>query len=185
MLFFMRRSLVPLLAGILLTACGSSSRAVDATSAAPDYLSAAAHSSTSVSITVVHSAAPGEVAACPTNSPVPSMDTGQYCGPTPAPGNGSGPDGECTGKDFAPPCAPGAVAAGLYYAYTVPGHCDGRIFFDGRSWQSELPPPAEVSPFPVWIRLTAEGRLAFISPGGAVAFDPVPSDASTSPRCRG
>ncbi len=85
------------------------------------------------------------------------------------------------GKESGPPCGPGVVV-GQYYPYTLPGQCDGRIIFDGRTWQSELPPPTEVSPFPVWMGLTATGRLGFISPRGAVGFDPV--GAGPPPPCR-
>ncbi len=108
---------------------------------------------------------------CPTGASVPSMATGSYCGPRPPAGNGLGPDGECTGRESAPPCGPGAVP-GHYYAYTMPGSCSGLVVFDGRRWVSELPPPTPVPAFDVWMRLTSGGALGWISPRGAVGFRP-------------
>jgi hypothetical protein len=108
---------------------------------------------------------------CPVPSREPSMATGQYCGPVPPPGNGLGPNGECTGRETTVPCGAGVVP-GKYYAFTFPGRCDGVIIFDGRRWISELPPPTSVPDIDVWIRLDANGGLGFISPNGAVAFTP-------------
>jgi hypothetical protein len=114
---------------------------------------------------------PPEPKPCPVPSPEPSMVTGQYCGPVPPPGNGLGPNGECTGREATVPCAAGVVA-GKYYAFTLPGRCDGVVIFDGRRWISELPPPTNVSDFDVWMRLDPTGRLGFIGPRGVVGFDP-------------
>jgi hypothetical protein len=98
------------------------------------------------------------------------MATGSYCGPPPHAGNGAGPDGTCTGNETTPPCGPGVMLSS-YYAYTVPGHCESRIIFDGKPWISELPPPATALALYVWMRLDPGGRLYFIAPAGSVAFD--------------
>ena len=99
------------------------------------------------------------------------MATGGYCGPVPVPGNGLGPNGECTGRETNAPCGPGVVV-GRYYAFTLPGACDGVIHFDGRVWISELPPPTKVADFDVWMRLDPNGELRFIGPKGSVGFMP-------------
>jgi hypothetical protein len=99
------------------------------------------------------------------------MATGRYCGPLPTPGNGLGPNGECTGRETTVPCAAGVVP-GKYYTFTLPGRCDGVIVFDGRRWISELPPPTDVPDFDVWMRLDPNGGLGFIGPRGAVGFNP-------------
>jgi hypothetical protein len=96
---------------------------------------------------------------------------GSYCGPQPVAGNGLGPSGECTGREVAPPCGPGVVMD-RYYAYTLPGRCDGRLFLDGRRWISELPPPQPVPDMYVWVHVGPTGSHAgFISPMGSVGFD--------------
>jgi len=115
---------------------------------------------------------------CPADVTTPSMPHGTYCGPPPTAGNGLGPDGVCTGAETAPPCGPGAIV-GKYYAYTLPGYdpapgCNGLIYFDGRRWLSELPPPDTEPPAAaqyVWMALQADGRVGLIGPG-AVGFDP-------------
>jgi hypothetical protein len=147
----------------------------------PDRVSAAAPAATAPSNSraavgsngpSVRSQGPAPVPPpCPTGASVPSMATGSYCGPRPPAGNGLGPDGECTGRETAPPCGPGAVP-GHYYAYTMPGSCSGLVLFDGRRWVSELPPPTPVPAFDVWMRLTSGGVLGWISPRGAVGFRP-------------
>ena len=79
-----------------------------------------------------------EVTPCPPHQAEPTMN-GAYCGPAPRPGNGLGPSGECTGRETVPPCGAGMIP-GRYYAYTLPGTCDGRLILDGGHWRSELPP---------------------------------------------
>ncbi len=76
---------------------------------------------------------------CPADQSQPAMN-GRFCGPNPTRGTGLGPSGECTGRETTPPCGPGMIA-GRYYAYTLPGRCDGSLILDGRRWRSELPPP--------------------------------------------
>jgi hypothetical protein len=125
-----------------------------------------------VAITITGRGGPlSEPPPCPVPSPEPSMATGGYCGPVPPPGNGLGPNGECTGRETNAPCSAGVVP-GRYYAFTLPGRCDGVIVFDGRRWISELPPPTNVPDFDVWMRLDANGGLGFIGPHGAVGFTP-------------
>lgn len=119
---------------------------------------------------------------CPAHSTRPSWQTGRYCGPAPHAGNGLGPNGECSGFETAPPCGPGVVV-GRYYTYTLPGRCDGRIVFDGRLWDSELPPPTNGPDQYVWMRLDASGGLGFISPEGAVGF--TPDTGQPPPSCGG
>ena len=99
------------------------------------------------------------------------MATGRYCGPAPTAGNGLGADGLCTGRESLPPCGAGVVP-GRFYAYTVPGTCQGLVTFDGRQWVSELPPVTAVPAFYVWMSLSADGSLGFIAPTGAVGFEP-------------
>jgi len=53
-----------------------------------------------------------------------------------------------------------------------PGRCDGLIIFDGRRWVAELTPPTPAPDTDVWMRLTAEGELRFVSPSGFVGFQP-------------
>lgn len=110
-------------------------------------------------------------ALCSRDASVPSMATGRYCGPQPPIGNGLGLNGECTGQEIAPPCGPGVIPD-HYYAYTMPGSCSGLIIFDARRWVSELPPPTPVPAFDVWMRITASRALGWISPRGAVGFQP-------------
>jgi hypothetical protein len=113
---------------------------------------------------------------CPPHQTTPTWrDT--FCGPAPPPGNGLGSNGECTGAETGPPCGPGVVI-GRYYAYTLPGTCDGVIVFDGRRWDSELPPDHRVPDMNVWMRLGAPSGAGFISPNGAVGFRP---DAGAPP----
>jgi hypothetical protein len=110
--------------------------------------------------------------SCPAHQTQPSMSTGTFCGPTPSRGAGLGPAGECTGRETTPPCGPGMVA-GRYYAYTLPGRCDGRLILDGRRWRSELPPPKLVPDMFVWVSVARDNQHAgFISPRGTVSFDP-------------
>jgi hypothetical protein len=111
---------------------------------------------------------------------LPTWEGGQYCGPSPRPGNGSGPGGQCSGHETAPPCGPGA-AAGTYYPYTLPVRCDGRITFDGRQWESELPPVANGPDLWVWMRLGPGGQLRFVSPDGTIGF--TLDRGHTSPTC--
>ena len=100
------------------------------------------------------------------------MATGSYCGPKPVAGNGLGPSGECTGRETAPPCGPGMVP-GRYYAYTLPGRCDGKLVLDGRPWRSTLPPSTDGPDIDVWAYVNLDGKTAgFIAPAGAVQFDP-------------
>jgi hypothetical protein len=97
---------------------------------------------------------------------------GRFCGPTPTRGTGLGPSGECTGRETSPPCGPGMVA-GRYYAYTLPGRCDGRLILDGRRWRSELPPPKPVPDMYVWVSVDrGDQHAGFISPKGSVSFEP-------------
>lgn len=111
------------------------------------------------------------------------MSTGTYCGPAPIAGNGNGPQGTCNGSEMVPPCAAGAVV-GRYYGYTVPGDCGGRIRFDGRLWDSQLPPPYAVDAVFVWIRLESRTSLRFIGPG-SVGFNLTPMPPPPVPPCRG
>ena len=109
--------------------------------------------------------------SCPPHPTAPTF-LGTFCGPPPPAGNGLGPGGECTGRETAAPCGPGVVP-GRYYAYTVPGSCTGLIYFDGRRWVSELPPPSAVAPFHMWMRLDRSGQvLGSIGPEGAVGYVP-------------
>jgi hypothetical protein len=125
---------------------------------------------------------PPEAPPCPAGQSVPSMDTGRFCGPAPGPGTGLGPSGECTGDETAPPCGPGVVP-GRFYAYTVPGTCNGLMSFDGKQWVSELPPPNPVPDFDVWIQLGTNGLVGWIAPIGAVGLQPY-TDQTLAP-CRG
>lgn len=127
---------------------------------------------------------PGPVPeACSGDQSQPSWATMSYCGPMPPKGSGNGFDGMCVGNESAPPCGQGMVA-GKYYAYTMPGSCDGRIWLDGAWWDSELPPPTPMAPFYVFVTIDADGRgPGFISPHGAVGFRP---DSGTPlPGCSG
>ncbi len=108
---------------------------------------------------------------CPAHQATPTRATGSYCGPEPGAGNGSGPDGTCTGTEAAPPCGSGVVP-GKYYAYTMPGTCSGLVTFDGKQWVSELPPPSPTADFFVWMRLDTSGSAGWISPSGAVGLAP-------------
>ena len=63
------------------------------------------------------------------------------------------------------------MVAGRYYEYTLPGRCDGRLILDGRHWISELPPPTPVADMSVWVAVNGD-HAGFISPKGAVGFDP-------------
>jgi hypothetical protein len=110
------------------------------------------------------------------------MATGTFCGPPPGPGNGLGPGGLCTGAERVPPCGPGVVP-GVDYPYTMPGTCDGRIWFDGKQWDSELPPPTPVAAFYVYMSESTNGTVGFIAPVGAVGF--TPDSAASPPPCRG
>jgi hypothetical protein len=107
---------------------------------------------------------------CPEHQIEPSFN-GSYCGPHPTAGNGLGPSGECTGRETTPPCGPGMMV-GRYYAYTLPGRCDGRLILDGRHWLSELPPPTPVPDMYVWVSIgPSDQHAGFISPNGSVGFD--------------
>ncbi len=123
-----------------------------------------------------------ETPPCPAGQGPPSMATGRFCGPTPGPGNGLGPGGECTGQETGPPCGAGVVP-GYFYAFTVPGTCDGLVLFDGRRWVSELPPPKPVPNFDVWIQLGTDGSVRWIAPRGSVGLEP--STGQPSGTCRG
>jgi hypothetical protein len=127
-------------------------------------------------------APPAAPAPCPAHSPDPSWQNGRYCGPAPHAGNGSGPNGLCSGRETTPPCGRGVVV-GKYYAYTLPERCDGRITFDGRLWDSEMPPPANGPDLWVWMRLDPSGELRFISPEGTVGF--TPDNGQPPPSCAG
>jgi len=116
-------------------------------------------------------AVPPTPLACPADRSTPTARDGHYCGPAPHAGNGSGPDGICTGTETVPPCGPGVVP-GRYYAYTIPGTCSGLITFDGRRWVSELPPPRAVPDFTVWMGLGPSGTPRWIGPDGSVGFRP-------------
>ena len=122
-----------------------------------------------------------EAPPCQVGQSVPSMD-GRFCGPAPGPGSGLGPSGECTGNETSPPCGPGVIP-GQFYAYTVPGTCNGLMTFDGKQWVSELPPPNPVPDFDVWIQLSAGGSVGWIAPIGAVGLQPYVGQTLTP--CRG
>jgi hypothetical protein len=109
--------------------------------------------------------------ACPAHQNAPTFNE-TFCGPTPPPGDGFGPSGECTGRETAPPCGPGMIP-NRYYAYTLPGRCDGRLILDGGHWRSELPPQMPVPDMYVWVSISTDGRTAgFISPNGSVGIEP-------------
>jgi len=114
---------------------------------------------------------PPDAPPCPAHQTTPSTVGGRFCGPSPGPGNGSGPDGVCSGTETVPPCGHGVIPD-RYYAYTMPGTCDGLVTFDGRRWVSELPPPSPSPDFDVWIRLGVGGSVRWISPSGAVGLAP-------------
>ena len=114
---------------------------------------------------------PPDAPPCPAHQATPSTAGGRYCGPSPGPGNGSGPDGSCTGAETGPPCGHGVIPD-RYYAFTMPGTCSGLVTFDGRRWVSELPPPSPAPDVYVWIRLGAGGSVRWISPSGAVSLTP-------------
>jgi hypothetical protein len=115
--------------------------------------------------------APPTPPPCKADQHTPTTATGRFCGPAPGAGNGSAPDGTCSGTETTPPCGPGVVP-GRYYAYTMPGSCSGLIIFDGKQWVSELPPPTAEPDYYVWMNLGANGTLGWISPNGAVGFEP-------------
>jgi hypothetical protein len=120
--------------------------------------------------------APPTPPPCKADQRTPSSATGSYCGPAPHAGNGSGPNGTCTGSETVPPCGPGAVP-GRYYAYTEPGTCSGLIVFDGKRWVSELPPPVPGPDSYGWISLGTNGTLRWNSPNGSVGFQPYAGQA--------
>ena len=159
---------------IFVASCGTSSRGSTAATVKP----ASASSSTSSTLATKTSGSPEirlgfppSPPPCPTNLTTPTWND-TFCGPKPPPGNGFGPSGECTGRENAPPCGPGMIP-GRYYAYTLPGRCDGRLIFGGKRWRSELPPPMPVPDMYVWMRIDANGRTAgFISPNGSVTIEP-------------
>jgi hypothetical protein len=107
---------------------------------------------------------------CPANQVEPSMATGSFCGPLPPRGNGLGADGVCTGQETTPPCGPGVVP-NRYYAYTLPGKCDGLFIFDGRRWVAELTPSPDANTY-VWMQLSAADAVRWIGPTGSVGFRP-------------
>jgi len=113
---------------------------------------------------------PPPTTPCPAHQAEPSFGN-TYCGPNPNAGNGFGSSGECTGHETAAPCGPGMIV-GRYYAYTLPGRCDGRLIVDGRHWLSELPPPTPVPDMYVWVSIRpGDQHAGFISPNGSVGFD--------------
>jgi hypothetical protein len=108
---------------------------------------------------------------CPPNATVPSF-TNTFCGPAPGPGNGLGPSGQCRGSETVPPCGPGMIPR-HYYAYTLPGSCDGKLILNGQHWLSALPPPTNGPVMNVWVAVQPDGKHAgFIGPNGAVGFEP-------------
>jgi hypothetical protein len=162
------RFLLVLTAAVVLASCAADSGARSPTRAASEPTTV----DTSVPQMTARSRPAALPAACPRATDEPSFATGTYCGPTPPAGQGYGPDGICTGAERVPPCGPGAVP-GKYYAYTMPGSCDGRIWFDGSRWVSELPSPTPVASFHVFVAIQGDGRNSgFISPKGAVGFRP-------------
>jgi len=181
----MRRVLAVLVASVLaglaasvLVACG----AVKGSTTTPP--SSAPHPTgpapTSTSAVALGTLRPAPLPSpCPVSSSVPSMASGSYCGPPPHAGNGDGPDGVCTGREASPPCAQGAVV-GQYYAYTVPGGCDGRVIFAGGFWDSELPAPSAGPSAYGWVRLDPSGELRLLSPSGSVGFRPSPATRSAA-----
>jgi hypothetical protein len=56
------------------------------------------------------------------------------------------------------------------YASTQAGTCDGRLILDGRTWDSELPPPYPVPPMHVWVSISPGDGAGFISPNGVVGI---------------
>ncbi len=119
---------------------------------------------------------------CPVPTPTVPIWNSTYCGPPPPAGNGYGPEGQCTGQELTPPCGPGAVP-GQYYPYSLPIRCGGQIIFDGKLWDSELPPPMNGPPMDVWMTINASAtEVSFIAPTGAVAFDP--DHGQPLPPCR-
>ena len=60
-----------------------------------------------------------------------------------------------------------------YYAYSLPGRCDGRLILNGGRWRSELPPEMPVPDLYGWVSINANGRSAgWMSPQGAIGIDP-------------
>ena len=161
--------------GLVAVACGTTKTSNDS-AAAP--ISTSTAPSSEISTTTAPSSAissfrsgPAPVPPpCPADQSQPTMN-GRFCGPNPGRGTGLGPSGECTGRETTPPCGPGMIA-GRYYAYTLPGGCDGSLILDGRRWRSELPPPEPVPDMYVWVSVDAGDRAGFISPNGSVGFEP-------------
>ena len=170
----LRACLLSVGAAFVAASCGTSSP----NSTAATAKSASASSSTSSTLSAKASGSP-EIglgppplpAPCPAHQTAPTFND-TFCGPKPQPGNGLGPSGECTGRETAPPCGPGMIP-GRYYAYTLPGRCDGRLILDGGHWRSELPPAVPVADMYVWVSVGADRRTAgFISPNGSVGIEP-------------
>jgi hypothetical protein len=157
----------------------TSTTGATATSGSPDVVGAPSDAGTA-GLHAQSTPAP-DAPPCPVGQSVPSDAIGRYCGPTPGPGSGSGPDGTCTGSETVPPCGPGAEPD-RYYAYTMPGTCNGLITFDGRQWVAELTPPTTSPDSYVWMRLTPSGLLGWIGPTGAVGFQAYTGQALSS--CR-
>lgn len=125
---------------------------------------------------------PPEPGRCPTGLTEPTTVSGQLCVPEAPAGNGLGPDGACTGEELSPPCGPGAEPD-RYYPYTLALRCDGLAMFDGRRWNSGLPPPTDGGTMRVWMRLNSSGGVGFVSPKGSVGFQP--DDGEPARPCRG
>lgn len=141
-------------------------------SPSPDDVAAAERIVASIRLTADPADGPPPLLrACPAGVTEPTFTGGQLCTGEAPPGNGLGPDGACTGQEMAPPCGPGAERD-RYYPYTLPVRCDGVANFDGRTWISQLPPPADGGTARVWMRLSQADDLGFVSPSGAVGFKP-------------
>jgi hypothetical protein len=117
-----------------------------------------------------HHEPPPPVEPCPADQREPAFDN-HFCGPAPRGGNGHGRQGTCNRTETVPPCAAGAVVDQSYDYTVTGGGCGGVVWFDGRAWKLQLPPPAETAPFPMWIRLTTPTTAGVFGPMGVSGLD--------------
>jgi hypothetical protein len=112
--------------------------------------------------------------SCPHGAVTPSFARGTFRGEAPPAGNGSGPDGACTGAETAPPCTAG-VMTGRYYAATIPTGCGHPTVFDGRTWWSNRTsvPGARGATVHAWLRLASDRAVDVVAPFGSLTLSPV------------